>query len=153
MWQYTTWNGAVWRWDEAGFYERLVGVPPQACRPREEGQDPRKVERYAALYRAGSPFPPIGVLSPIPEEPFYAIIDGHHRWRAALEVEKRGRKLKNRATDRASGRAAGQASRGKRATRTGWQRRAGGAARSGGTAGIRRRPPQTRFHPPLPSRG
>ncbi len=86
MWQYTTWNGSVWRWDEAGFYERLVEVPPQACKPREEGRDPRKVERYAALYRAGSPFPPIAVLAPIPGDPFYAIIDGHHRWRAALEV-------------------------------------------------------------------
>ncbi len=86
MWQYTTWNGAVWRWDEVGFYDRLVEVPPQMCRPRERDQNPEKVARYAALYRAGSPFPPIDVLSPVPDDPFYPIVDGHHRWQAAVKV-------------------------------------------------------------------
>lgn len=81
------WHGSLWKVDAAGFYQQLITLPLAACRTVETGQNWQKVERYAQMYRAGSPFPPISVCGATLDDPLYPISDGHHRWLAARRAQ------------------------------------------------------------------
>ena len=87
--RYVVWQGSLWRLDAAlGFYEQLVLVRPEECEPSPADPIyPSKVQHYAEIYRRGSPFPPIEVAGPTPDDPLYGICNGHHRWSAAQLVD------------------------------------------------------------------
>ena len=86
MWTTVKLEGRTFRVDEGGYYEELVELPLDTLEMREDCQNPAKVEEYARMFRAGSPFPPISVSGITPVHPKYTIADGHHRYLAARAV-------------------------------------------------------------------
>ena len=81
-----TLDGRAFRADPCGFYDELIEIPLESLEMTEEGQYPERVHRYARMYRAGSPFPPISVAGVTPDCPRYRITDGHHRYLAARQA-------------------------------------------------------------------
>ena len=79
-------DGRTFRVDACGFYDELIEVPLEALEVSERDQYPVWVHRYAEMYRAGSPFPPISVCGVMPDDPRYRISDDHHRYQAARRV-------------------------------------------------------------------
>ena len=80
-------RGRMFRVDSSGAYDELVDLPLSRLTMTEPDQDMRKVEQYAAMYCAGSPFPPISVAAPTSQNPQYDITNGHHRYLAAKQVK------------------------------------------------------------------
>ena len=78
--------GRVFRYDDGGFYDELIRVHHDQCEPSEMDPYPFKVEKYLALYQAGSDFPPIDVCGTTPIHPLYRIVNGHHRYQAAKRL-------------------------------------------------------------------
>ena len=86
FWRAVTFHGRAFRVDAGGVYEELLDLPLGSLEPSEESQNPAKVERYAQLYRRGSPFPAISVMGVTSAHATYRITNGHHRWQAARQV-------------------------------------------------------------------
>jgi hypothetical protein len=70
-----------------GDYDVLAEIDLALFEPSESllEKSPRKIAQYVALYREGSPFPPISCCGTTPQHPYYRITNGHHRYLAAQE--------------------------------------------------------------------
>ena len=80
-------NGERYIVDACGFYRRLMKIPLDQLEPTEKWpKSPILITRYAKMYQAGSPFPPIDVCGTTPDHPKYSISNGHHRYLAAQRV-------------------------------------------------------------------
>jgi hypothetical protein len=82
-------DGRTFTVDALGTYDELIAVPLALLEMAEDHQNLLKVERYAEMYRNGSPFPAISVCGPTSQFPTYRIINGHHRYLAAQQVKAR----------------------------------------------------------------
>ena len=79
-------DGRNFQMDPCGFCEELIEIPLEAVEMSESDQYPVWVRRYAEMYWAGSPFPPISVAGVTPDDPRHRISDDHHRYQAAQRV-------------------------------------------------------------------
>jgi hypothetical protein len=82
-------DGRTFRVDvQAGYYWELVTAPLDMFEPGEPGDwlEGRKVARYAALYRGGSPFPPVAARGCTDEHNRLNVHDGNHRLAAARQA-------------------------------------------------------------------
>jgi hypothetical protein len=82
-------DGRTFRVDPAsGLYDELIEAPPAAFENNEPAnwRCAQNVERYAEMYQAGSPFPPLCACGLTPNVTRYRLVNGNHRLDAARLV-------------------------------------------------------------------